>query len=596
MTAKKLPEGVVAFEAKNVSYQRSMRNNLDDCLLVKELIHKNDGTYSTNMKLVPNYERDFYITKKLYRTYLEKKDYEEKSKLDRYKTTQAKMPEAISRALNIRGPQANNLRYLARNPYVYGADTPTNVLIKKRYQDAFPGVFTPNSYAAFDVETDVLSGTNEPGDIILGSVTMKEKVYLGIDTKFIADTFENRKKLDEAFEMYLGPLLRERGIKIDYDFVATQGAVASGMLRAAHAWKPDFLGAWSVEYDLDRMIRAFEMEGYDIGNEFSDPIVPREFRKARFIQGPAGRTAASGVYKSFHQSERWHVMDCMSSFYIICAMATYRTIRAAKGNLPSYSLQNILDRELSIGKLKFDKLTQSEGTAWHITMQRDYPIEYAVYNVFDCIAMELLEEKTKDLTTTISALLGYNHPSTFPSQPRRLANNFTFVCEENDSVMGTTSDQMKIELDSKVIGTDGWIVTLDSQRLHDVGLHLFDNMPTMSSMCFIHVADLDCISTYPTSESALNLSKTTTKYEFSKFHGLHYEQQREVSLNMTGGSVNALEIMQTVCNFPTHSEMYDVFMLNNVESKDAANFVEIERRPLPLDVNDEIETELKIAA
>lgn len=469
MSKKNLPEGVVAIEAKNISYQRSLRNNQDDCLLVKELYHMEDGSRKTNMKLVVNYERDFYVTKKTYRTYKEKKDYEDKEKLDRYKTTQAKLPEAIARVLNIRGPAANSLRTICQNPYVYGADTPTTVLLKQRYQKAFPNVFTPNSYAAFDVETNVVDGTE---DIILGSVTMKDKVYLGIDKKFIADTKENRQKLDKAFDMYLGDLLRERNIKIIYDFHQSQGGIASGMLQHAHKWKPDFLAAWNVQYDIIRMLNAFEMDGYDIGHEFSDPIVPREYRRARFIEGQAGRTAASGVYKSFHQSERWHVMDCMSSFYIACAMATYRTIRAAKGILPSYSLQNILERELKIGKLKFDKLSQAEGLAWHETMQKEYPIEYAVYNVFDCIAMELLEEKTGDFTSTIAALLGYNHPSTFPSQPRRLANNFTFVCEENNAVMGTTSDNMKIDLDSKVIGTTDWINNIFYTISDFIGYHL----------------------------------------------------------------------------------------------------------------------------
>ncbi len=563
MSTRKLPDGVVAYEAKNISYQRSLRDYNDDCLLIKELIHKKDGTYDTNLKLLRNHPRDFYITKKAFRTYKEKKDYESKDKLERYTTTQARLPEAISRVLNIRGAESRSLRTICRNPYVYGADTPTTVLVKKRYQDAFPGVFTPNTYAAFDVETNVLHEGDEPGDIILGSVTMKDKVYLGIDTKFIANTYENRKKLDDAFELYLGDLLRERGIKTEYDFQDSQGAIASNMLRSAHAWKPDFLAAWSVEYDLNRIINAFEQEGYDVGNEFSDPIVPREFRRARFIEGSPGRTTASGHYMSFHQSQRWHVMDCMSSFYIACAMATYRSIRAAKGNLPSYSLQAILERELDIGKLKFDKLVLSDGKKWHVEMQRNYPIEYTVYNVFDCIAMELLEEHTRDFTTTISALLGYSHPSTFPSQPKRLANNFSFVCEENSAVMGTTSDQMKIDLDNKVVQTSDWIVTLDSLRMQDVGIQLFDNLPSVRSGTYIMVADLDCVSTYPKAEAALNSGKTTTKYEFSKFHGLNYEQQCELSLNSVAGSVNALEIMQTVCNYPTHDDIFSAFTLSS---------------------------------
>lgn len=61
-------------------------------------------------------------------------------------------------------------------------------------------------------------------------------------------------------------------------------------------------------------------------------------------------------------------------------------------------------------------------------------------------------------------------------------------------------------------------------------------------------ADADVETTYPTAEIILNLGKEQTEAELCYISAIGAEAQRRQSINITGGRVNAIEIMQTVNN------------------------------------------------
>lgn len=80
------------------------------------------------------------------------------------------------------GKLRGGLREICRSPYVYGTDILTSCLIKKEYQDRYPNTFTPFSLAVFDVETDVLHGTN---DIVMSTLSFKDRVFTAINESFV---------------------------------------------------------------------------------------------------------------------------------------------------------------------------------------------------------------------------------------------------------------------------------------------------------------------------------------------------------------------------------------------------------------------------
>jgi hypothetical protein len=76
---------------------------------------------------------------------------------------------------------------------------------------------------------------------------------------------------------------------------------------------------------------------------------------------------------------------------------------------------------------------------------------------------------------------------------------------------------------------------------------------------------LDVGAAYPNGESILNCSKATTIAEVVKIKGVDEHTQRMAGLNLTGGVINATEIMCSVCKAPTFEELLADFEKNELE-------------------------------
>ena len=81
-------------------------------------------------------------------------------------------------------------------------------------------------------------------------------------------------------------------------------------------------------------------------------------------------------------------------------------------------------------------------------------------------------------------------------------------------------------------------------------MFLFEDMPDVQSSIHMFNADADVETTYPTAGIIQNVGKETTLFEPCRIEGIGPETQRLVSINVTGGRVNAIEIMQQACKMP----------------------------------------------
>jgi hypothetical protein len=95
---------------------------------------------------------------------------------------------------------------------------------------------------------------------------------------------------------------------------------------------------------------------------------------------------------------------------------------------------------------------------------------------------------------------------------------------------------------------------------------LFEELPNQRSSMYAHVYDLDCVSTYPTTEEVLNISRETTFRELSKMEGIDEATMRTAGYNLTGGKINALEICMTTMNFPHPDVLLQQFLAEQGES------------------------------
>ena len=562
-------EDIVGIECKYATYQAATDGTPNDLLLIKEVIHTKDGGLVPNIRLVENFKRPFYITKKPYQNHKDKKEHEDIDKVDKFLTTQVQMPEAIQRALGYRFPNPKmQLREVCKSPYVYFADITTPTIVKQMYREKYPNAVSRNTVAVLDTERDVTFGTE---DTILVSVTMKDKIVLGI-VRWWADRIPDCiNTIQSKYKHYLseitikgkdGPehvnLLETRSNKVEIIVRDTPGQVIRQVMRRVHEMNPDFLAIWNMNYDVPELLRMLAKDNIAPEDVFCHPTVPKKYRKVWYKEAKAQRETNSKTI-SQHPADLWHVLFCQAGFYVIDAMCLFKKIRTAKGNEASYALDYILRKYLGIGKLDFEEADAYTKLKRHQFLQREYPAEYAIYNIFDCMSIELLDEKTNDLGMTITSLAEISEYSIFPSMPKRLVDVLHFFFLDYKKVAGSVGADVITELDEGIIDLGGWIVTLPAYAVEENGLYCIEEVPELQTMMRVQTADADILQAYPTGEIVLNISKETTCMEVLDIIGVPEEARRRAGINLTGGKTNAIEICNDIMNLPYIDDVLAAF-------------------------------------
>ena len=563
-------ENIAGIECKYATYQAATNGEPNDLLLIKEVIHTKDGELVPNIRLVENFKRPFYITKKPYQNHKDKKEHEDLDKVDKFLTTQVQMSEAIQRALGYRFPNPKmQLREVCKSPYVYFADITTPTIVKQMYKEKYPNAVSRNSVAVLDTERDVTFGTEET---ILVSVTMKDKIVLGIVRWYAERIPDCLNTIQSKYKEYLSlvtikdkdgnpkpvNLLETRSKNIEFVICDTAGMVIKKVMERVHAMNPDFLAIWNMNYDVPELLKMLAKDNIPPEDVFCHPSVPQKYRKVWYKEAKAQRETNSKTI-SQHPADLWHVLFCQAGFYVIDAMCLFKKIRTAKGNEASYALDYILRKYLGIGKLEFDAADEYTRLKWHQFMQKEYPAEYAIYNIFDSMSIELLDEKTNDLGMTITSLAEISEYSIFPSMPKRLVDVLHFFFLDYKKVAGSIGADVITELDQDIIDLTGWIVTLPAYAVEENGLFCIEEIPELQTMMRVQTADADILQAYPTGEIVLNISKETTCMEVLNIHGVSEEARRRAGINLTGGKTNAIEICNDIMNLPYIDDVLAAF-------------------------------------
>ena len=522
--------------------------------LVKEVIHYSDKTTSNNVLLVKDFKRDFYVTKKGQRNHQEKKEFEELDNLLLFKTRECDLADSINKALG-QGYMRGDLRKACGSPYVYGADILSTAIIKQRYTEKYNILPSLYSTAIADVETDVIEGHEK---IIMASITCKSVAFVAIVKSFMKGIANVESKVHQAAEHYIGDIVKQRNINIEVVLVEDDIEAIRAVINKAHKIMPDFLGFWNVDFDMTKIINACDRVGIDPTDIFSDPSVPREYRMFKYKRGPDKKVTASGLVTPIKPALRWHTVFTPASFYVIDAMCAYRHIRMGEQELQSYSLDFVLNHEGCRGKLKFDQCPYT-GLMWHQEMQSKFKIEYVIYNLFDCISVELLEEKTKDLAISLPMFSGCSDFQHFRSQPKRIVDDLHFVLLKKRRVIASTGDTMTTEHDTETLSLDGWIVTLPAHLICENGVNIVEENPSLITNVRRDVGDLDVAGSYPNGQAVFNISKGTTRTELISIEGIDEEVFRMHGMNLSGGSTNALAYCQAMFVFPTLTELDAIY-------------------------------------
>lgn len=568
---------ILGYECKFAVHIPSRHNDTPDIHLIKEQVHKSDGTIVPNIRFVKNYERPYWITKPNRRNYKQKKEWELEDNLLKKTTTQSKLRYEVAKALDKQWSK-ESLKELSNSPYLFGTDISSTALIKKQYQDKHPNLQSAYTICTFDVETDVLYGTNE---VIMASAVFKDRAIISVVGSFVTGLASIEENFFIKVNRYIKEYVDKYNLKIEFHIGSDLVDTIKHVFKRIHEWKPDFLAIWNMDFDIPKVISNLEAYGVDPKDVFSDPIVPSDYRICKYKQGPKKKKTASGVIKPINPALQWHTLISTSSFYVIDAMCAYKHIRITQQEESSYALDAILQKHLGIRKLKFEEANEYNGLKWHQFMQANYKLEYMVYNLFDSLSMIELDNEIKDLAYTLPSFAGISDFSDFKSQPKRIADALHFFILENEQkVLGTVGRQIVIEnnapVDSSIdeesppeaddneddenkpesatLGLDGWIVTLPA-HLTVNGMHCIEEDPNIYSNIRAFVYDSDAVSAYPTATSITNVSKETTKRELISIKDIDEEVFRAQNLNLVLGRVNAIEYCTTMFNMPKPEDL-----------------------------------------
>lgn len=562
---------IKGIECKFVVHVPSKTPDVHDVHLIKERVHFKDGTFETRLTTLKDFKRPFWITQPSKRNHKQKKEYELIENLIKIETTQSKLRDAVAMSLDKRYSN-DKLKKLLQSPYIYGADILSTSIIKHLYKKKYPNCNSLYSVAGFDIETDVVNGT---GDVIMASIVFENKAFISVDKKFLQGYANPDFTFQNSCKHYLSKYIDEKKLQIELHIAEDAVDCIRSTFAKAHEWKPDFLEIWNINFDIPKILELFKKYRVDPRDILCDPTIPREYRMCRYKVGLQKKVTASGKLKPIKNEAQWHTLFLSASFYVIDGMCAYKQVRLmSEQDQPSYSLDNILQKELGIRKLTFKEAEAYEDTKikWHIFMQTKYKIEYMVYNIFDSLSMLELDNKTKDLASSLPSFAGNTDYSKFNSQPSKIADAFFYYCYEKQYILGSVGSSPEYDIRDEdliedtendienydVLSLDNWISTLPA-HMTTLGLPLIKEDPNIRTSVRLFVFDSDEVSAYPSATIVLNVSKGTTLREIISIDGIDESVFRIQNLNFLLGSSNSLEYVTNMFSAPKPYELLDEF-------------------------------------
>lgn len=539
----------------------------EDYHYVREDVTYESGKIEPKTYLVANFKRPIFVTTPTYRNHKEKKEFEHKERLTMQMTTQSDLNMTTARLLG-QPHLARQIDEVKSSPYVYGYDVTSTSLIK--YTSLKKNDFVQSLYtvAAFDIETN--PNTDE---ILMASIVMGKKAYVSLLRKFVKYIPDTQRRVKEMSDKLL---VNHKDLEITVALHDNEVDMLKDVFRVANEWQPVFLAIWNMDFDVTKILNCLKKHNINPIDVFCDQKIPRYTRVCRYKRGQSKKVTQSGAVKPINPSLQWHTLICTSPFYVIDAMCTYRQLRMAKQEEPSYSLDSILQKELGTRKLRFEQAEEYSGVKWHLFMQEQYPIEYIVYNIYDCLGILELEEKNKDMSSVLPAFAGITDFQKFNSQIKKITDALFLFGLEKDMITGTVGsipkemedvvDGVDAEEDDdseeeefneddpnnyKTLGLKGWIQLLPQNLLVQDGLRCLEEYPDVVTNLRGLTSDLDSISSYPSCLQAGNVSKATCVNEIIDIKGVSEEDFREQNLVLCLGATNMLDYFHVMFDMPS---------------------------------------------
>lgn len=547
------------------AYQSFNRYNKDHDLLTAKItnIHA-DGTRSDQLITLEDFKRDFYIVKKKYQGFKDKRDYIEANKCDKHSSNESRLAQQISKCLFGRPDRSAQLMELKNNPYVFGCQESVPVIFKERFYKKYPNHQPQEAYnvAAYDVET-YINKDGSVGVVNMASITMRDQVYWsGLRSYFPKEDQKDDaiilRKLKECAEKHLKDYMVKHDVKIEFVLADTPGQVVYNNVQAFHRMGPDYIVSWNANFDMERNQESLLNEGYDLKDVYSDPSIPKPYRDYYYYPGREFKTKVDGSRSPLDNHERFPVVQAPAKWQWFDGMSFYAIKRAPGGKKESYSLQATAMAENVEGKLYLPEADhlQAGSAEWHKFMVANFPYEYAMYNIRDNWVIEDLNRVTNDYSLSLPSLITSSELKSYQSQPSMISDKLSFIALEHGYVWGTVGRKKEdIWRDIKPDLRD-WIALLHAELNEDKGKPIYGGLPSWKSRGRGDTDDIDVTGAYPHITVSLNVSNKTTKLEVCEIEGLDRMEFRRVGVNYASSPIaNAVTLCNTIYGMPQLTEI-----------------------------------------
>ncbi len=542
-------------ECKFVRHMEKTERNADTHFI--SLVHHDDANKIDykELKVVTNYKRPVWVTKKLYRNHKDKKEFEHIDKLQLITTPQSDIDLAVCRGLEVQ-PSDYNKRNIKDSPYLYGYDIPSVSYISYFYKMGNGGLITPYKILNMDIEAD----TEELKDVTV--FTMSTPGFR--HTAVVRRLFDRFKMSDEEIIAKIKSLSKEllpetealKQCKIyDVSIHDNDLDLLKFVFGMAHKMMPDICTFHNMVYDLSKIIERMEHHKYDVGDLLSDPAIPKHLRNITFTPGKQYKIK-KGVKTSVPMEDQWTTIDIPATFMIMDTMTMYSAIRQAQGKLlGGYGLDNILEKNKLAGKLLYEDENTKYMTKleWHRYMSKQKPFEYVIYAEQDTLGMTDLELKTQDFSMSLPIFAGICDFNRYNSSVHKATTKAYLENRHKGLIVGTTP---RNPIDRTYLGTDDWIKTLSSDFIQDIGLRI-TNLPYLPTNVTAHAEDQDCVSSYPSDIQAMNVSIGTLRAELVNVKGYDKSFFKNNNINLVSSNSNIIEYCNNMMNMPKAVEMLE---------------------------------------
>jgi hypothetical protein len=539
-------------EAKVITHL-SKREVGEDVHIVKEVMYDpKTNQYEDDIKIIKNFKRPFWVTKPIYRNYTEKKESESMDKVDMFMSTESDLVKNIAPRLGDRYVGVKDLNLIKSSPYIYGIDVDSRTYLKKWYLKKSNETMSPYRLGTFDIEVDIRTPDEK---IILLSLSTYTDVYLYVLKDLVKNVGNPITRIKDYYDKYIPDIDLKKQVKLHIEICDTELDIIKKAFRQANYANIDFLAAWNIKYDIGKILETLQKYNVRPEDVFHYDKIPEKYKFFKFKPDRDKFVTESGKVKPRNPEEQWHTIKSTTNYYFIDAMSAHRYVRVGGKSIPGgYKLDNILKHEFKgkFAKLKFDTGSVNEGAEWHKYMVTYKPIEYIIYNIWDTMSMLLLDQKTKDLAISVPLLSGVSHFDIFNSGPKKIIDAFNFFLLQNKLVLGVRPNNVE---NDKLLGLDGWIVTLPSYMLADNGIMIVSENPYLRTNIRMFVYDADAVSSYPSNIMAANISKDTTHREIINIEGIEKDLFKLQNINLMYGPTNVVEYCMNMFKFPSLYEM-----------------------------------------